>query len=98
MEEDEGGAAPDKALILKTLLEVCHPPSGAKSTISLPFRFPFSQNLMNNAVTRPADPWVDVNEEPRELVDFLVRAGVIVEHPKDGRKVRLVHFGRRAGE
>lgn len=54
---------------------------------------------MNAAlVESPLDPYLDISDIPRELVDFLVGAGVVQEHPGNGRKVRLVDFGRRMGE
>ncbi|GAA5876031.1 hypothetical protein JCM1840_002752, partial [Sporobolomyces johnsonii] len=52
--------------------------------------------LMNRAVTSPLDPWIladDPSSAPRELLDFLLRAGIVRVHPRDAKKVRLEDFG-----
>lgn len=65
---------------------------------------------MNASATTPLDPWLIISGPappagskeryqlvPPELLDFLMRAGVVTEHPRDGRRVRLVEFGRGVG-
>lgn len=67
---------------------------------------------MNFSATTPLDPWLSILPSalssssaptpremfvPPELLDFLLRAGVVKEHPKDGGRVRLVDFGRGVG-
>lgn len=97
-----------KALVLKQLLEVGSSfLSGPLRMIdpALP-----TQNLMNASATTPLDPWLIISGPPPpagskdryqlvppELLDFLMRAGVVTEHPRDGKRVRLVEFGRGVG-
>lgn len=65
---------------------------------------------MNASATTPLDPWLTISGPPPrpgskeryqlvppELLDFLMRAGVVREHPQDGRRVRLEAFGRGVG-
>lgn len=71
---------------------------------------PPTQNLMNAAVGSEPNSWLGVRappgslpEEaaeyyPPELVDFLLRAGVVTEKAGEQGKVRLVDFGGSAEE
>lgn len=66
---------------------------------------------MNASVTSPADPWIDALSPatdpddhdapagglgaPEQLVHYLLRAGIAVEHPADKSRIKLVEFWRR---
>ncbi|UZJ51576.1 hypothetical protein CBS101457_000896 [Exobasidium rhododendri] len=51
--------------------------------------------LVNRAYDRPDDAWVDISQYySPAIVTLLVRANVAIEHPRDGRTLRLVDFSR----
>lgn len=54
---------------------------------------------MNRAVTMPDNPWLSLAASstyhprpPKELVDFVLRAGIAREDPKDPTRIRLEDF------
>ncbi|GJN88183.1 hypothetical protein Rhopal_001148-T1 [Rhodotorula paludigena] len=57
------------------------------------------ETLMNRAVTMPDNPWLSLAASstyqprpPKELIDFVLRAGIAREDPKDPTRLRLEDF------
>ncbi|GAA5922032.1 hypothetical protein JCM1841_003127 [Sporobolomyces salmonicolor] len=101
-ENADGSTAKAKASLSSTLHLYFRPVAkGLNDKNDTPASRAFSlkkliEMLMNRAVASPLDPWIlvdDPSSAPRELLDFLLRAGIIREHPRDPKKVRLVEFG-----
>lgn len=52
------------------------------------------QDLMNRSVTKADNPWLHLttqNSNPKH-VELLLRAGIAVKDPEDGRRLKLVDF------
>jgi Centromere-associated protein K len=47
---------------------------------------------MNRSWDKPTDPYVEIGRYPKVLANFLLRANVAQEHPRDARKLRLIPF------
>ena len=61
----------------------------------------YLDEFMNQAWDKPLDPWVSANrlalrrtggEVDDAMIELFLRANIVVAHPKDSRKWRLVGF------
>lgn len=50
---------------------------------------------MNTAWSQPNNPYVNVTDYSPAVVQFLLRANVAIENPRDARLVALVAFAKR---
>jgi len=54
------------------------------------------QDLMNRSVTKAGNPWLHLTPQNSrtEHVELLLRAGIALKDPEDGRRMKLVDFYR----
>jgi len=52
------------------------------------------QDLMNEAVISPDDPWVNIEKQnwDKPFISFLLMSGVAEAHPTDARFIKLQDF------
>lgn len=96
----------DPAALLKLLLEVgCLLLSFLKFHNLNSLDISCTQVLILQAIYNPSSPYIKLPinsptrsgkegiEVPIEITNFLLRAGIILEHPREKSKIRLVDFG-----
>lgn len=102
-----------KAHQLKSLLEVRPPRVlprvnahliGSKRLMNLSVTSPGDPWIFVSSSASPDDATEDDEDEDERrltvsqaLVDWVVGAGIAVQHPNDARRVKLVEFGRQIG-